>query len=148
MSENLGASALSDALNVDRRPATLAAQLTTEYLMLSSGARDQFTVALIAEYTALRALHSMQERQSAAESASVQDQNNKHRDPASAGDQGPRGGGDGGGAVPGRNPATVPAASRRARTGTVEPAAGPAESCPMAAGQIAPDAGDCLPDPG
>lgn len=73
----------------------------------------------------------------------------EHPDPAVAGDQGPRGGGYGGGAVPGRKPATVPAASRATSwTGTVEPAAGPAESCPMAAGRITPDAGDCLPDPG
>ena len=63
-------------------------------------------------------------------------------DPAPAG-QVASGRGYGGGAVPGRLHATVPAAPEAARgTGTVEPAAGPAESRPMAAGRPFPQPED------
>lgn len=51
---------------------------------------------------------------------------------------------EGWGAVPGRNPATVPAATEAGLgTGTVEPAAGPAESRLVAAGRPLPASTAC-----
>lgn len=51
---------------------------------------------------------------------------------------------EGWGAAPGRNPATVPAATEAGLgTGTVEPAAGPAESRLVAAGRPLPASTAC-----
>ena len=57
---------------------------------------------------------------------------------------------EGWGAAPGRNPATVPAATEAGLgTGTVEPAAGPAESRLLAAGHYdTPGARICSSAPG
>lgn len=66
---------------------------------------------------------------------------------ATPADQVASGRGYGGGAVPGRNRATVPGRPEAGdpRAGTVEPAAGPAESSPAAAGQFSPGAPTDLP---